>query len=146
MQITQQMRLLGLAVQCSDVCLEQTDSPANDVSLLIPFDCWQTLSVFIIWRMQAALFYLCSFCRLFVFFLHIYFPASPTVTFAGLFKVQVGEDTPAAPYYRMRQLTNVAVFTRELLLISQTMQGLMGRGLKRGHRRFLLFLQDTGRE
>lgn len=55
----------------------------------------------------------------------------------------VGEGTPAAPYYRMRRLINVAVFTREHLLISQTMLGLMGRGLKRGRSHFLLSLQDT---
>lgn len=61
----------------------------------------------------------------------------------GLSKWRWRRGEPAASYYRTRQLTNVAAFTHELLLISQTMLGLMGRGLRRGHGRFLLFLQDT---
>lgn len=67
-----------------------------------------------------------------------FFFSFPSISCCDLFK-----GTSAAPYYRVRQLTNAAAFTCELLLISQTMCGLMGRGLKRGHSRFLLFLQDT---
>lgn len=71
-------------------------------------------------------------------FANSFFFSFPSISCCDLFK-----GTSAAPYYRVRQLTNAAAFTCELLLISQTMCGLMGRGLKRGHSRFLLFLQDT---
>lgn len=73
------------------------------------------------------------------------FQASLAVTFWSLFKVEVGEGLAAAPH-QMRQLMNVAVFMCGLRLISQMMQGVMGSGLKRGHRGILPFLQDTGVE
>lgn len=92
--------------------------------------------------------YLCFFLLFFLqgIYSFLFLWVSPTVTFGGLFTAEVGESSPAASHYRMRQLTNVTAFTRELRLISQTMRGLMGRGLTRGNRRFLLFLRDTSRE
>lgn len=132
---------LVLAVQCNDLSLEQTNYPGNDFFLIK--HCLQTAKNTSVFN-SSPLFpadMLGSILCTFLIPQHL-----PLWPFKGLFKVKVGEGTPAASYYRMRQLTNVAVFTRELLLISQTMQDLMGRGLKRGHSSFLLFLQDTGRE
>lgn len=95
--------------------------------------CWQTneRNVICIKQQEGKLISL-LFITQFCLFFSQHLPLWP-------FQV-LDKATPAASFYHLWQLTNVFVFTCELQSIFQTIHGLMGGGLRRGHNRFL---QDT---
>lgn len=112
-----------LDIQWADISLQQTDYRGDDSILFFVF--------FPLLRNKHLFLFTIQDAEFFFFFI------------SSISHCDLCKGASAASYYRVRRLIDVAAFTCELLLISQTMRGLMGRGLKRGHSRFLLFLQDT---